>query len=595
MVERRAFKISGTVDIECWDWQNFAVGAIYDGHLPKIFYSGDAMIDELRRRGGIYFAHAGGVYDFLYILERCRVRGIACQVDRSQHRITRIVIGSLTLRDSYGLWPVPLDDICGALRRKVPKLPWRCTCGRACGGFCRLAQKASEGEPDLEEYVIADCRALYDGLVALHDFAIEAKIHLKGTLGHTAWIAAQDELGVPDSEIPWELFRHAKRADKGGRVAIVRPRAKGPGRHHDICNAYPAQLAKAELPVGECREVGAARATGALERCRPGIYQLTVIVPEYLFLPPLPWTCDGKLVFPVGEFTGSWTLPELVCAFERGVAIKEVHSAIVWEATAPVFAPLVERWYKIRREAGRKTPLGQWIGRLAKSLTGKFAERPERSRVTMHPESIKVCTRQGPCRDGCVGRCGAYEQLDLDGYIWAIPYQKLGPSSYPQWSAYLRGQTRVQWLEQAERFGDDLVYGNTDSLWTIGRGAPEPLGDELGEWEYQHAWTDMEIRSPNTYAFRRGAARNGPLEIRGVPGLTEDDWKRGHGVIDRGIVTLGAAVKTTKGLFSKRSRRWTLPDRDRAWYGDRMIGSGGLTYPGHADQFRELARARRDA
>jgi len=650
-VTRRPFQIRGAFDIECSDWDRFAVAATYDGRRAKVYYSGDEMIDDLRRIGGIWVSHGGGVYDNLYALERCRVRGIPCQVDRSQHRVTRVVIGSLTLRDSYSLWPVPLDEICGALGDPVPRLPWpcvcRCTCGRpdctssgsrrgdgscgrSCGGYCQIGERAAAGDPDLEEYVKADARRLYDGIHGeLAEFAADHKITLRGTLGQTAWISAQDELRIPNSEMPYHLWRHARQADKGGRIAVVRPLAAGPGAHHDICNAYPAQLAHAELPIGDCYELGANHARAALEEARPGIYMVSVTVPEDSFLPPLPWTKAGQLTFPTGEFSGSWVLPELVAAFERRVKLRAVHSALVWDDVAPVFAPLVERWYKIRRSVGRKTPRGNWIGRLAKALTGKLAERPERQRVAFHVTEVKICTRRGICRNGCTKRCGAYEPLDLYGHIWGIPYQRMSDSAYPQWSAYLRAMTRVAWLTQAERMGeirrcsacgDDLdgrpacvlhpgaavssseggravCLGNTDSLWHTSRQAPEPLGDDLGQWEYQHAWTDLEIRSPTTYAFRDPAevgedGSPAPLEIRGIPGISEADWQRGRGTIDRGIVTFGRAVKTTHGLFHRRSRNWSLPAgaADREWYGDRRLGSDGLTYPVDADELRKLGQ-----
>ncbi len=610
-LQRKPFKCDGTFDIEASDWDVFVLGVCYDGSRPHVFHDPDAMLDFMRKRGGIWFGHAMGIYDGLLMLERARVRGIACQVDRSQHRVTRIVMGSLTLRDSYSLWPSPLDELCEMIGKPAPHLPWACTCGRSscacgqkigggkrcvgCGGYCRIAEKAAEGDPDLEAYCIADARHLYDALHELAAWTHTNRIALKGTMGQTAWLAAQDELGIPDSEISWPLWRHARRGDRGGRVCVIRPRAKGPGSHHDICNAYPAQLAKADLPVGACRELGGQAALRALSIARPGIYSLTVDVPRKLFLPPLPWTLDGAMNFPVGRFSGTWTLPELACAFDRGVSIVKVHSAIIWEATAPIFAPLVERWYEIRRQVGRKSPRGQWIGKLAKALAGKLAERPERSRTTMHPEEIKVCAREGACHRGCTGKCGAYEQLDLFGHIWAIPYARLGPSSYPQWSAYLRAMTRVQWLEQAERYGPDLCMGNTDSLWTIGRQAPEPLGDGLGQWEYQHAWTDLEVRSPTIYAFRDPAKPKQGLSVRGIPGLTEEDWKRGAGVIDRGIVTFGRAVSTTKGLFQKRHRRWSLPTaQDRIWFGDRKLGEDGLTYPVDAAELRCLSAERKN-
>lgn len=639
---RRPFRIDGALDIECADWDQYCIGATFDGSRARVYYDGDEMIDDLRIRGGTWFAHAGGVYDLLYVLERARARGIPCQVDRSQHRVTRVVMGKLTLRDSYSLWPSALGELAGSIDEPEPALPWPCLCcarcgvgrpcrcGRGCGGYCQIRRRALDGDPDLEEYVKADARVLYRAVSLLGEWSADHGIALRGTLGQTAWVSAQDELGVPDSTIPYHLWRYCRQADKGGRIAIVRPRVgrvppdrlvqydpatgreHGPpgfrstsglvGAHHDICSAYPSQLARAELPVGACRQVGDATARAALERCRPGIYTVSVEVPDDLFLPPLPWHKAGQLCFPTGDFSGSWTLPELVAAFERGVTVKAVHSALIWEATAPIFAPLVERWYKIRRDTGKKTPHGSWIGGLSKALTGKLAEGPDRSRVVLHPDSIKVCTRSGRCRAGCTKKCGAYDPLDLHGLIWSVPYHRMSASAYPQWSAYLRAMTRVQWLSQAELMtaradgrpdgGRALCMGNTDSLWHTSRQEPEPLGDGLGHWEYKHAWTDLEVRAPTIYAYRDPAAGpDAPLEIRGIPGLTEQDWRRGRGTIDRGIVTLGRAVRTDRGLFHRRHRRWRLPSRERVWYGDRKLAADGLTYPATADELRELGRA----
>lgn len=631
---RRPFQMEGTIDFECADWDVFCLGATYDGNRARVYYDVDELIDDLRMRGGTWYAHAGGVYDLLLVLERARVRRIPCQVDRSQHRVTRIVMGGLTLRDSYSLWPAPLGELCGAINEPEPTLPWPCICGQAtrrdprgCGGYCQISTRCRNGDPDLEAYCKADARVLYLALKLLSEWTSEHGIALRGTLGQTAWIAAQDELGVPDSDIPFHLWRHARQADKGGRIAVVRPRVgtigphamegrRGPmrmisgapstsgvvGAQHDICNAYPAQLARAELPVGECSQLGGSSAHEALSRQAPGIYTVSVTVPEDMFLPPLPWHKAGTLCFPTGQFSGSWTLPELVAAFERGVELREVHTALVWEATAPIFAGLVERWYEIRRSAGRKTPLGHWISGAAKALTGKLAERPDRDRVTLYPDSIKVCTRSGQCRKKCTKRCGAYEQLDLHGHIWAIPYSRMSPSAYPQWSAYLRSMTRVQWMSQAELMtadpdgrpdgGKALCMGNTDSLWHTSRQTPQPLGDGLGQWEYQHAWTDLEVRAPTIYAFRDPAdGPRGKLHVRGIPGITEEDWRRGAGQLDRGIVTFGKAVQGNNGLFSRRHRKWSLPSRERVWYGDRKLHSDGLTYPATADELREQSRA----
>ena len=587
--------IAGTFDIECADWDRFAVGVTYEGpHQAKVHRSPDALIDHMIERGGVWAAHAGGIYDTLMVADRLRARGIKFMADESQARISRLVCGSLTLRDSYSLWPAPLDELAGAIGREVPSLPWSCMCGRDCGGYCRIAEKAREGDPDLEDYCIADCAVLFDALHALGDFAAAHAIDLKGTLGSTAWATAKKRLELPDAEYPsWDVWRRIGLANRPGRMAIIRPNAPGPGHHYDIVNAYPAALARAELPVGEFYEVGARRGAAALANAMAGVYSVTVHVPEDLFFPPLPWRIGGRTVYPTGTISGMWCLPELVAAFERGVQVIEVHSAIVWEATAPIFEGLMAEWYAIRRNVGKKTPWGGWMSRLSKAFCGKLAEGPEKHRILVHPEKIKMCLREKGCRNGCTGRCRRYEQIDLWGHIWSAPYWKGSPSGHVQWSAYLRAHTRIQLLAELEKFGYEAVYANTDSIWALGAREPSPISDELGHWERKHWWSDFTCRAPNVY---RCETKDGPLvRAAGCAGITDADWKRGGGVLDRGVTTFRRAAKRSvkegeTKLFTRKRRPWTLPEIPAdGIYGDRKLAMyDGVTYPLDASEWREL-------
>lgn len=586
--------LAGTYDIECADWDRFIVGVTYEP-TTTIWRDPDSMIDHMLARGGTWAAHAGGIYDGLMVADRLRARGIKFSADESQARISRLVCGRTTLRDSYSLWPAPLDDLAGALGRPVPALPWSCECGRDCGGYCKITEKCRGGDPELDDYCVDDCRVLYDALKLLGTFAADNAINLKGTLGQTAWKTAQAKLELPDASYPsWDIWRKIGLANRPGRMAIVRPNADGPGSHSDIVNAYPAALARAELPVGELSALGSRRATTALAMCLPGVYSVTVHVPEDLFLPPLPWRVAGRTVYPVGVISGSYVLPELVAAFERGVQVIEVHSAIVWEATAPIFAGLMEDWYALRRRVGKKTPLGGWVSRLSKAFCGKLAEGPEKHRILVHPDKIKLCLRGKGCRNGCTGRCRKYDQIDLWGHIWSAPYWKASPSGHVQWSAYLRAHTRIQLLTEMEKFGRDLVYANTDSIWSQGRLLPTPISDELGHWERKHGWTEFQCRAPNVY---RCLDDNGTPIVRaaGCSGITDSEWKRGGGVLDRGVTTFRRAAKRADSkLFIHRNRRWTLPPEipEDGIYGDRKLSGGDhVTYPLHADEWRAIAHA----
>ena len=83
------------------------------------------------------------------------------------------------------------------------------------------------------------------------------------------------------------------------------------------------------------------------------------------------------------------------------------------------------------------------------------------------------------------------------------------------------------------------------------------------------------------------------MQIRGVPGLTPADWARGTGTIDRGVISLGNAVKGTGGLFKARSRRWSLPKGEREIYLDRRLSSGGYTVPMDAQEIREITTTKK--
>jgi len=582
----------GTLDIECADWDTFVVGATYDGAKVRIWRDLDEMIDWLLKRGGVWLAHAGGIYDTLAVIDRLLDRGTKFQADEHQARITRLVCGRLTIRDSYGLFPAPLDDLCGMLGRSVPALPWACTCGRDCGGFCRLSEAAIQGDPELEDYVSADVISLYDGMRELQKRAADDGIVLGGTLGMTAWKTAQATLGLPPAAYPsWDVWRYIRGADKPGRLAVIRPAAHGHGSHSDIRNAYPSALARAELPVGEFSQLGCREASAALDACLPGIYSVTVHVPEDLFMPPLPWRTGGRCVYPVGKFSGAWVLPELVAAFERGVQVVEVHSAMVWETTAPIFAELMAHWYSLRRAAGKDTPYGQWLSRMAKAVCGKLAEGPERHRVLAFPDEIKLCTRTKGCRNGCTGRCRRYTPIDVWHRVWSAPYWKLPDNAHVEWSAYLRAHTRIQLLTEAEKFGAaDLVYMNTDSIWSLGRRLPSPMSDELGHWERKHGFTSWECRAPNVY---RCTDEQGRVIVRAAgshTGIADADWKRGGGVIDRGVNTFRRAAKRADSrIFKRKHRRWTLPEPpEDMMYGDRKLAPlDGVTYPLSADDWRE--------
>lgn len=589
--------VTGTFDIECASWNKFAVAATYEPATGSAIHrSRAALVDHMIRAGGTWWSHAGGIYDLLAVSEEIRRRGLPCTVDLSGHRVSRIVCGKLTLRDSWSLVPLSLDAAAEMAGEVAPHLPFACSCGLACGGFCTI--RPGDKRSGLADYCAADARVLYLVLQAVDEFAEREGIILKGTLGASAWATARDTLGLADADIAPPIWRAIRRAYFGGRVTIARPRESGPGVHYDISGAYPASLAACHLPDGEWRQLGSRAAMTALARQQPGVYDATVDVPRDTFMPALPVRLeDDRTTYPVGRISGTWVELELRSAVERGAKIIAVDSAIVWERTRQLFAPIISRWHRLRQAAGKKTAWGRWLRLVPNSLTGKLAERPDRRSVRMHPEEIKICEGRRPCTNlRCSGRCGAYEQLDIDGQIWSVPFYRPARSGHIHWAAYLTAHTRGVWLDGADRVGGALVYGDTDSIWLRGHRTPGKTGDALGAWEYKHGWTEWQCVAPKSYRFRDPSI--GTVVRTAGLSITDDEWDQGFATSDRGVLGFVEAARTSRGLFRRAHRRFSLSSRaaDTGLYGDRRLDPGtGVTYPPAYGEAKEEAIQRASA
>jgi len=388
-------------------------------------------------------------------------------------------------------------------------------------------------------------------------------------------------LDLPAADFPASVWHRIRRAYHGGRVTIGKPLAAGPGAHWDLSSAYPAALAKTRLPIGDFAIYGNKDSSLVWDNQRPGAYCVDVDVP-HSHLPPLPVRVRERVCYPTGKFRGVWMRDELRAAVERGVTVDRVLWAMAWEDEEVIFEPLIKKWWSARKKAGKGSPLGQWLRLLSNSITGKLAEQPDRRTAKMFPAEIVRCPMTRPCTNfTCTGACGSMEQIDLWGEVWAVPFYRPSSSGHIHWAACLTASTRETWLRGAEQMGDELVYGDTDSLWVDGRTKPTPNGARLGEWAYKHAWTAFECTAPRTYRFIEGEATVPTVRAAGAQ-LSDAEWGAGQAARNRGVLSFIEAATKGGGLFQRNGKQWTLPTRGRetGWYGDRVLDtSRGITVP----------------
>jgi hypothetical protein len=598
-LKRRSIRVDGTWDIECASWDKPVVAVTHHRTEGTAVHATVALATErMLSLGGYWWSHNGGAYDTLAALEVLRDWGVAMQISLSGAKVSRAQGAGLTLCDSYSLIPLGLEVASEIAGVPAPALNWPCDCGQHCGGYCAIRVGMSESMlAQLAEYCICDTVVLMDTLDALCAFAERQDFDLRGTIGGSAWATARRVLGIPDSDMPASTWKRIRSAYYGGRVSVFRPRVIGGGRHWDISSSYPAALSVASLPVGEPMEYGGRNARQYLTARRPGVYACTVSVPESP-APPLPWTWRHGTSYPVGKVSGAWTLPELDLAESRGCVVDDVSWCVIWPGEERVFGELMRAWTDTRFRCGKETALGKWMRLFPNSLPGKFAERPDRRFVKLHPElsAIRTCRAVAPCtRKLCSGACEAWGQIDTWGEMWSVPYYRPATSGHVHWGAYTTAIARAALLGGIESQGGGVVYCDTDSLWTTSHRKPNPTGGGLGDWTLKHTWGDWRCAAPKSYSFVDG--RTGELTVRSAGArLHAREWLEGEASQDRGVNSFIDAARESRGLFRAKRHVWTLPrfGMDTGWYGDRLLDADtGCTYPATCETLRKREQARR--
>ena len=494
-------------DIETFQWTTFVLGAVH--HVDagtEVFHgpSGErAMLETLLAVEGEAWAHNGGRFDFLWLLDAMNRYGLRrpVSVTMSGAGIVKMAVGKTTFLDTYRLFPMPLRAFTDGKKGGISDL---CECGKNCGGFCAVRPDASRAVlTQVAEYCALDCTAAVDAMDHFRGVAETLGIELGITVGSSAWKTARKDLDLDPAPLQKREWTWARRAYHGGRVEVFRSMSSA-GHACDVNSMYPWALAATALPVSPRGLSFGSQATRDWVAGFPGLYIARVEVPDS-FVPPLPLTvARGEtplppgLAFPTGRFTGAWPRIELEHAVTNcGARILAIRAAVTFAREDFIFRPWVERIFDARMRYGKSSREGKWLKLVANSLTGKLGSRSERHNVVVYPDAAKLkickCVRH-PCQ------CGAHRPLDPQGRAWesVVSPSKVEPCAHVEWAAYLTGAARVKLHTQLTAGGaDDAVYCDTDSCWS--ESPREGLGVALGEWEDKGSYRDFECLGPKTY------------------------------------------------------------------------------------------------
>ncbi len=257
------------------------------------------------------------------------------------------------------------------------------------------------------------------------------------------------------------LHRFTRAAYYGGRVEVFRESFNGPGvlNYGDVNSMYPwAMLGPVPTELSFVREGDPDFDWAARDHL--GFVECTVRIPLDCYLPPLPFRTRGRLIFPVGTFSGVWTSEELATLPRIGGEIVS-HERSVWFRGQEVFANFVRHWYQYRDKTapGYSLAMDMVAKLFLNSLYGKFGMNSEREKLWFFPTDEEFAEHELTPMPNAPVQFGAYTELTESEPPYVIPHI----------AAWVTSRSRVRWWSLAMDMldnGHQLYYGDTDSLVT---------------------------------------------------------------------------------------------------------------------------------
>lgn len=587
-------RVDAVWDIETADWDTYVVGALWTpAGGTELFRNEDDLARALLAlpRGSVAWAHAGGRFDVLWLLDWCHRHDCLpkATISMSGPSISAVhIAGGPVLRDSYRLIPMSLKKAStifpgGAVKGDLA-LP--CVCGRACGGYCSISRKMDAASwAQVEAYLAADVESLAFTLLGLADYAASHQLVLRGTVAGSSWASARLHGELPDAEWSLRSYRIARRGYYGGRVEVRRTRAPRIWRY-DRNASYPAAL-REPVPCGYSRLIpDPKRAKMVWDRARPGFYTVAIDVPDML-APPLPMRVAERRAYPFGTLRGTWPRDEILHAIDCGAKLRGVHSALIWEREEPVLRPYVEYVWRLRAAATaeahargeEESRLAQWLKWLANSLTGAFAQDPEQSIFAIGDKADDA----------------GWKSVGLHDWLWRRVVFRIPDRAHVQWAGVLTGSARVELHRQIQHAGDAWVYSDTDSVPAT-RPLTRNVGGELGDWKFEGEGWAWEAVAPKVYRYETTDPKTGRDKVvaraKGVPDA-ERVWPQLAGgqrvVIDRGVKSFLTAVRAGGPLFKRNhTTRQLAPATE--WVGARLRDGESATRAPSVDELKLLPR-----
>ncbi|MBD3196323.1 MAG: hypothetical protein GF317_14790 [Candidatus Lokiarchaeota archaeon] len=419
-----------------------------------------------------------------------------------------------------------------------------------------IGLKKLEFNPDSKSYNKRDCEITYNFMKVLDNYYNKLNTSCKFTIASTALdLFRRNYLSINISKPKDEIIELLKKSYYGGRCEIFNMnKIKGEIYYYDINSLYPYIMLNNLFPNPNHFELYYGDENFSLDNF--GVCACEITTTEN-YLPVLPYKSDsGKLIFPIGTFSGVWALPEIKKAVEKGYKINHIFFHIKYKYADYYFKQYVNDLYSKRLETDDKY-MNMVCKILLNSLYGKFAQGNE---------SYKLVP---------LSECDGNELYCIDNMVFKKIIRDYPVHSNFIWSIYTTSLARLHlfsYLEEVYKKGYKLLYCDTDSIIYEGK----KLFDEsnnLGGVKIEGKFSEGMFLLPKMYYLK--SKKYEVYTAKGIPKYLSKDF------IEFGKVEFEKPIKLREGLRRNiKPNLWVKHlKQNKGIYDKREIIEDGSTFP----------------
>lgn len=419
-----------------------------------------------------------------------------------------------------------------------------------------------------------DCEIIYDALCALFEDASAIRI-TQASLAMSYYRRFHQPYDIEHNEYTKFFFD----SYFGGRTECFKI-----GKTHatviDRNSMYPAEMATIKFPNPRTlRKTGWINPKSFIEKYLyefEGLVYATVEHKKHRF-GFLPVKKDGKLLFPVGNFSGCWNFNEFRFALEnKMIKIKSISRVVYGQPMETPFKGFVDHLYQ-RRLASLDEFEKYRLKIFMNSLYGKFAQRITAENIYIADINKELNLIRDYQKRGLFLKLTPFNAESSEAWLTVKPEKKIDISfCIPSFASYITSAARVNLLKKMLELQNlNVVYCDTDSVFFEINPGNLKNQEFLGGWKIEKKIIS-EIRGLKNYRFfdpEKVEKKNLPknfefYRLKGVPAnaekISENTYIYNNLVntkeaLRRGLEP-GILIERKKVISGKYDKRVVLPN-----------------------------------